>query len=59
MNLKFRIIIYCVVAFLLPLLIWLVYREIPTDAWLWMVYALVLLGGGELVSAWLKRKRRS
>lgn len=58
MPLKFRLIVYAVVGFLIPLLIWLVYGYVPMDAVWWIIYCVGLLTIVEGVNAWLKKRNR-
>lgn len=55
MKLKFRLVVYAVVSFLIPLLIWLVYGEFPLDSWLWIAFCLVIVGVYELINGLRKK----
>lgn len=57
MKLKFRLICYAVIALTIPLLIWIIYHEVPMDSIKWIAAALVLFGLYE-IGLWIQKIRR-
>lgn len=59
MKFTFRIIWASVVAFVIPILSWIMFPELGwKEPVLFMVFVVVLYGGYELRIAWLKKKRK-
>lgn len=58
MPIKFRLICYTVVALLIPLLIWLVYHEVPMDAIKWIAFAVGIAVAYEIGLVIQKRIRK-